>query len=82
MHELGIVESVLKSATAKARESGAKKVTAIRLRVGDMEMLTPEALQESFGLAAAGTLAEGAKLHVEIIPGHEVIVDEIEIETD
>ncbi len=81
MHELGILESVVKTVVARAEESGASRVTGVRLKVGVLEMLTPESLQESFVLATAGTAAEGAKLTVEITPGHEVVVDEIEVET-
>ncbi len=81
MHELGILESVVKTVVAKAQESGASRVTGVRLKVGILEMLTPESLEAAFELAVAGTAAEGAKLTVEMTPGHEVVVDEIEVET-
>jgi hydrogenase nickel incorporation protein HypA/HybF len=65
MHELSIMESALSAAEDSARTAGAKRVHVIRLRIGALSGVVPEALQFAFEALAPGTLAEGARLDIE-----------------
>ncbi len=81
MHELSVAERVLRTVVSEAEARSAVKVTAVRLRLGDLQMITQETLQETFNELAADSIAQGAELRVQPVPGHDVIVDEIEVET-
>jgi hydrogenase nickel incorporation protein HypA/HybF len=66
MHELSIAESVVE---AVLERTGDKKVTCVRLAVGKLAGVVPDALTFCFELAAAGTALEGAKLEIVDLPG-------------
>jgi hydrogenase nickel incorporation protein HypA/HybF len=68
MHELSIAFNLVELAAAAARRAGATRITAIYLRLGALAGVVPEALQFSFPLAAADTLAAGADLVIELVP--------------
>ncbi|MBW1601927.1 hydrogenase maturation nickel metallochaperone HypA [Streptomyces sp. JJ66] len=68
MHELSIATAVVESAEAAARRHGATCVGSVRLRVGELSGVVPDALRFSFELAAAGTALEGAALEIEDVP--------------
>lgn len=68
MHEASIVEAVLERACEEARKAGARRIERIRLRVGVLAGVVPEALQFAFGALREGTPAAGATLEVENAP--------------
>ena len=68
MHELSIMQSALSLALDQARKAGASRVHTIRLRIGALSGVVPDALEFAFEALAPGTLAEGAKLAVEHVP--------------
>ncbi len=68
MHELSIMESALSAALVQAQQAGAKRVHVIRLRIGALSGVVPEALEFAFEALAPGTLAEGAELVVQYVP--------------
>jgi hydrogenase nickel incorporation protein HypA/HybF len=68
MHELSIMQSALSLALDQARQAGASRVHTIRLRIGVLSGVVPDALEFAFEALAPGTLAEGAKLAVEHVP--------------
>ena len=65
MHELAIMDSALKLALDQARENGAARIYTLRLRIGDLSGVVPEALQFAFEALASGTAAEGAELVID-----------------
>jgi hydrogenase nickel incorporation protein HypA/HybF len=68
MHELSIMDSALSLALDQARQAGARRVHVIRLRIGALSSVVPEALQFAFEALAPGTLAENAALEIEKVP--------------
>jgi hydrogenase nickel incorporation protein HypA/HybF len=66
MHELAIAESVV--ATVLERTEG-QVVSVVRLRVGRLSGVVPDALTFCFELATVGTTLEGAALEIEVQPG-------------
>lgn len=69
MHEVGIMQSVLQIAEQQASKSGASRILEIRMRVGRMTGIVPEALDHAFAVLRDGTTAAGARLDVEFVPG-------------
>jgi hydrogenase nickel incorporation protein HypA/HybF len=68
MHELSIMESALNIALERAQAAGANRVHVIRLRIGALSGVVPEALEFAFAALAPGTAAEGGELKVEHVP--------------
>jgi hydrogenase nickel incorporation protein HypA/HybF len=68
MHEVGIVQNTLELARKAAEASGATRINSLRLRVGAMTGVVPEALKFAFEALRNGTMAENATLTVEEVP--------------
>ena len=68
MHELGITESILNIALAKANEAQASKVLHINLVIGELSGFVPDCIQFYFDFLGKDTVAEGAALHFELVP--------------
>ena len=62
------MQSALSQALDQARQAGASRVHEIRLRIGALSGVVPDALQFAFEALADGTLAEGARLTIENVP--------------
>lgn len=72
MHELSIARAIVGTVTDAV---GGRAVERVRLRVGLLAGVVPDALHFGWGLATAGTLLEGAVLDVEHVPLGAVCVD-------
>jgi hydrogenase nickel incorporation protein HypA/HybF len=68
MHELSIMQSALSLALDQARQAGAVRVHTIRLRIGALSGVVPDALEFAFEALTPGTLAEGSQLAIEHVP--------------
>ena len=66
MHELAIAESVVSSVLER---TGEQSISVVRLRVGRLSGVVPDALTFCFELAAAGTALEGAALEIAVEHG-------------
>ena len=66
MHELGIALRIVE--TVRERAAGAP-VRVVRVDVGQLVAVLPDALSFCFGLACEGTEAEGARLEIREVPG-------------
>jgi hydrogenase nickel incorporation protein HypA/HybF len=65
MHELGLCSSIVE---AVERRAGERPVRSVRVRVGRLHHVHPEAFDQSFALAAAGTVAAGAAAELVFLP--------------
>lgn len=65
MHELSLMQGLGERVLAVAAREGAERVLAIRLRIGSLAGVDPEALRFAAEVVLAGTLAEGAALAIE-----------------
>ncbi|MEU8547634.1 hydrogenase maturation nickel metallochaperone HypA [Streptomyces roseoverticillatus] len=68
MHELSIATAIVEHAEETARLHGGGRVSAVRVRVGEMAGAVPDALRFSFDVAREGTALESARLLVEEVP--------------
>jgi hydrogenase nickel incorporation protein HypA/HybF len=68
VHELSLVASIFDVLEEKAREHGAARVTKVVLEVGRMSGAVPELLESAFDTYKKGTLAEGARLEIVLVP--------------
>ena len=68
MHEFSLAESIVKETAALAAEHGLTRVASIRLKVGRLRQVVPEAMLTAFKVVSAGTPLEGAALRLEFLP--------------
>lgn len=66
MHELSVAEDMLALIEQEANAQGFQSVQAIWLEVGALSHLEPEALHFCFEAVVKDTLAEGARLHIDV----------------
>ena len=62
------MDSALTMALEQAQKAGATRVHVLRLRIGALSGVVPEALQFAFEALAQGTPAQGGQLAIEEIP--------------
>ncbi len=62
------MQSALAAVLDKARQENARRVLVIRLRIGALSGVVPEALQFAFEALVPGTAAEHAELAIEDVP--------------
>jgi hydrogenase nickel incorporation protein HypA/HybF len=65
VHELAITEGVVDTVIARL---GARRVVRVRLRVGRLSAVVPDALRFCFDECARGTTLEGAALEIVEVP--------------
>lgn len=68
MHELGIADEIVTIAVAEARKHGAARVNGVRVQVGVLRGIVPEALRLFFTHATRETVAENALLEIDEEP--------------
>ena len=64
MHEMSLAESVIDLVEHRARRAGCRRVKTVRLEIGKLSGVEPDAIRFCFGAVACGTLAEGAALDI------------------
>ena len=72
---MSLMESVLDIVEDEARRAGATKIKAVRLAIGELSAVDPEAMRFCFEAVVRGSLAEGAVLEIEPIPGRGWCLD-------
>ncbi|MHA1191102.1 MAG: hydrogenase maturation nickel metallochaperone HypA [Promethearchaeota archaeon] len=70
MHEFSFAYQIFKVAEATALKYNSDKITEVYLEIGELTLIVPELLKQSFKMATSGSIAEGAELIIEVIPGH------------
>lgn len=65
MHEFGLMQEVVRMAVEKAEEAEATQIHCIRLRIGRISGVVPEALRFAHEVLVEDTLAAGSTLEIE-----------------
>jgi len=68
MHEISIVESIIDIVLNEIPKYNITRVSSIALRIGEMQLVVPEALRFGFKLMAQNTPLEGAEIIIESVP--------------
>ena len=86
MHELSLMKDLMHKieTIAKAQEGG--KVVAIRVKLGALCNISPSHFMEHFIESSAGTVADGAKIEIDVMDdithpqAHDVLLDSLMLE--
>lgn len=65
MHELGLCQAIV---GAVERRAGSRPVAHVRVHVGRLHHVHPEAFEQSFTMAAVGTIAADATADLVLLP--------------
>jgi hydrogenase nickel incorporation protein HypA/HybF len=68
VHELSIAQSLLDIVVDESERNRLRQVHVIRLQVGAMAAVVPEALNFCFEMISRDTVAQGAALEIETLP--------------
>lgn len=69
MHELSLLENVREILESHAQTQKFTKVTSVKLEIGKLSCVEPEALRFGFDVVMKGSLAEGAELIITELNG-------------
>lgn len=72
MHELGIARNVVSIACEHAK---GQQVQKVRLEIGALSAIMPDAIRFCFDVCAKGTVVEGASLEIDEIAGRGKCAD-------
>jgi hydrogenase nickel incorporation protein HypA/HybF len=68
LHEITVALSLLEGVETTALEQGIDRVSAVHVRLGALSGVVRDALEFSWDVATARTIAEGSRLCIEEIP--------------
>ncbi len=68
MHEMSIAQSLIEILGDEMEKHDAKVLKSVRLRIGRLSAIVPEALSFCFQVMTDGTAMAGAELLMEVIP--------------
>lgn len=69
MHEMSLCEGVVALVEDEAGRQGFSRVKTVVLEIGVLGHVAPEAMEFCFDAVSRGTIAEGARLSIERVPG-------------
>jgi hydrogenase nickel incorporation protein HypA/HybF len=64
VHELSIAQALVEAAEAAARAAGGTRVTCVRVTIGALSGVAPDALRFAYDVATDGTLLAGSTLDI------------------
>ena len=75
MHEMSLCESILQILEAESQKQNFSKVNLVRLEIGTLSHVEPEAMKFCFDAVTRGTLADSARLDIIEPPGQAWCMD-------
>jgi hydrogenase nickel incorporation protein HypA/HybF len=69
MHELAVTQGILNISLRHAEQANATKITDINLLIGQFSSIVDDSVQFYWDIVAKDTIAQGAVLHFNRIPG-------------
>ena len=80
MHETHLIEPVIKGISEHAKKEGAKTVSKVRLKIGELTCVKEDSFRETFQVLAKGTMIENAELEIIFFPGSRIEVVSFDVE--
>jgi hydrogenase nickel incorporation protein HypA/HybF len=75
MHEIALTQSLVELIEDERRELGFSGVRVVRLEIGALGSVEPEATRFSFDAVARGAIVDGARLDIVVVPGEGRCLD-------
>lgn len=75
MHELSLAQALVELIAEEGRKAECARVKRVRLEIGALSCVAPEALRFCFDVATRDTIAEGAALQIDEVPARAFCPD-------
>lgn len=75
MHEMSLAEGILQIVEDTAAQQGFRRVTEVRLEIGALSGVEVDALSFCLDVALKGSVADGARVELERLPGQGYCLD-------
>ena len=88
VHEHSLITDLLRKLAAVVQAEGVSKVISVKVRLGALCHLSAPHFQEHFIHAVRGTVAEDARLDIEVLTdatdphAQEIVLDSVEVSVD
>ena len=80
MHETHLIKPIIEGLTEHAKKEGAKRVTNVKIKVGELTCSREDSFKETFKVLSKGTVLEGAEVEITMFPGSVIQVISFDIE--
>ena len=86
MHEFSLINDLIRKIESIAREQGAQRVVALKVKLGALSHISADHFREHFEAGARSTIAEGARLGIETLTdeydphSQDILLDSVELE--
>ncbi len=80
MHETHLIRPIIEGIARHAAEEGAKAVTRVHIKVGELTGAREESFRETFRILAQGTILEKAAIELTFFPGTIIQVLSFDVE--
>jgi hydrogenase nickel incorporation protein HypA/HybF len=86
MHEMSLMADLIRKIESTAQAQQASKVAGVTVRLGALSHISPDHFREHFAQATRGTMAEGARLQIDVLTdladpqAQQIILDSVEVE--
>ncbi|MCS6768640.1 MAG: hydrogenase maturation nickel metallochaperone HypA [Candidatus Nitrosocaldus sp.] len=86
MHELALIRDIIARLEAIAAENSARRISRIRLRVGALSHISPDAFREQFKMMAGGrSVLDGTTIEIYVADemdehAQDVLLESVDIE--
>jgi len=80
MHETHLIEPVVKGIIEHAKTEGAKSISKVRIKVGEMTGIKEDSFQETWKVLVKGTILENAELEITYFIAERIEVVSFDIE--
>ncbi|MEY4387837.1 MAG: hypothetical protein RLY20_3120 [Verrucomicrobiota bacterium] len=67
MHEVAIMTEAVRMASESAQAAGAKRIAVLRLRIGALSGVVPDAMQFAWDVVRRDTMLAEARLEIEVV---------------
>lgn len=86
MHEMSLIHDLMRKIKTIASDQHATRVAGVKVRIGALAHISADHFREHFEEEGKGTIAEGARLEVEMLTdendpqAQDIILDSVEVE--
>lgn len=86
MHEMSLIHDLMRKIEMIASDQKATQVAGVKVRIGALAHISADHFREHFEEEAKGTIAEGARLEVEMLTdendpqAQDIILESVEVE--
>lgn len=86
MHEMSLIHDLMRKIETIAREQNANRVAGVKVRIGALAHISADHFREHFEEEAKGTIADGARLEVEMLTdendphAQDILLDSVDVE--